>query len=131
MATYKSFEELKMWQSSRELNKNLFKILNDKDDRKFGFLINHLYKTGGSIMDNIAEGHGRQGNKEFILFLSYSSGSADEMRSQLHRALDFELITQEEFTILSKASVDVLSQITYFTNYLKKSDFKGNKFKRD
>ncbi len=82
-------------------------------------------------MDNIAEGHGRQGNKEFILFLSYSSGIADEMRSQLHRALDFELITQEEFTILSKASVDVLSQITYFTNYLKKSDFKGNKFKRD
>ena len=130
MATIKSFDELKMWQTSRVLNKNLFNVLADKDDRKYGFLINHLYKTGGSITDNIAEGHGRHGNKEFINFLSYTTGSCDEIRSQLNRAMDFELISPEDFGALNKEYIDVLSQISYFTNYLKKSDFKGNKFNR-
>ena len=130
MATIKSFDELKMWQTSRVLNKNLFNVLADKDDRKYGFFINHLYKTGRSIMDNITEGHGRQGNKEFINFLSYTTGSCDEIRSQLNRAMDFELISPEDFEALNKEYIDVLSQISYFTNYLKKSDFKGNKFNR-
>jgi four helix bundle protein len=129
MATYKSFEELKMWQSSRELNQVLFEVISGKDDKNFGFLINHLYKTGGSIMDNIAEGHGRQGNKEFINFLSYSTGSCTEIRSQFYRAMDFGLITQADFDKLSKISIDVLCQISYFTNYLKKSELKGNKFR--
>jgi hypothetical protein len=54
MATYSTFEELKVWQTSRALNMNLFKLLMDKDDRKFGFLINHIFKMAGSVMDNIA-----------------------------------------------------------------------------
>lgn len=79
MATYSTFEEIKVWQTSRALNKDLYQLLMEKDDRKFGFLINHIFKTAGSVMDNIAEGHGRKGTKEFILFLSYSSGSVDEL----------------------------------------------------
>jgi len=121
MATYSTFEELKVWQTSRTLNKNLFNLLMDKDDRKYGFLINHIFKTAGSVMDNIAEGHGRQGTKEYILFLSYSLGSADELRSQLYRAMDLEIISESDFEIIRKQCVDINSQLTYFTNYLKKN----------
>ncbi len=130
MATYTSFEQLKMWQTSRELNKKLYHLLIDKDDKKYGFLINHMYKTAGSIMDNIAEGHGRQGNKEFLNFLSYSRGSCDELKSQLYRAMDLEIISTSDFEKLNKDCTSILSQLTYFTNYLKKSDHKGNKFIR-
>ena len=120
MATIKSFDELKMWQTSRVLNKNLFNVLADKDDRKYSFLINHLCKAGRSIMDNIAEGHGRHGNKEFINFLSYTTGSCDEIRSQLNRAMDFELISPEDFEELNKECIDVLSKISYFTKLFEK-----------
>ena len=130
MATYSTFEELKVWQSSRTLNKNLSNLLMDKDDRKFGFLINHIFKTAGSVMDNIAEGHGRQGTKEYILFLSYSLGSADELRPQLYRAMDLEIISESDFETIRKQCVDINSQLTYFTNYLKQTEHKGNKFKR-
>ena len=69
MATLSRFEDLKIWQESRLLNKCLFDLLLVQDDRKYGFLINHIFKTSGSIMDNIAEGFEREGNKEFIQFL--------------------------------------------------------------
>ena len=88
MASYKNFEDLDVWQKSRELNLKLFNLLSTHTDFKNGFLVNHIYKTSGSIMDNIAEGFERGGNKEFIQFLYYSKGSAGELRSHIYRAFD-------------------------------------------
>jgi len=129
MATLSRFEDLKIWQENRILNQCLFNLLLNLDDRKFGFLINHIFKTSGSIMDNIAEGFEREGNREFIQFLSISKGSAGELRSQFYRALDLKLITQEEFNSLTPQLISISNQISLFIKYLKNSQFKGNKFK--
>jgi four helix bundle protein len=129
MATLSRFEDLKIWQESRLLNKCLFDLLLVQDDRKYGFLINHIFKTSGSIMDNIAEGFEREGNKEFIQFLSIAKGSAGELRSQIYRAMDLKLILEKDFNQLQSQLLSISSQISLFINYLKKSEFKGNKFK--
>jgi four helix bundle protein len=129
MATLNRFEDLKIWQDARRFNKNLFNVLLLVDDMKFGFLKNHLFKTSGSIMDNIAEGFEREGNKEFIQFLYYSKGSAGEIRSQLYRAFDLNLISEENFNDLSKQLLNISSQLSLFIKYLKNSEFKGAKFK--
>jgi four helix bundle protein len=129
MATLNRFEDLKIWQNARRFNKNLFNVLLLVDDMKFGFLKNHLFKSSGSIMDNIAEGFEREGNKEFIQFLYYSKGSAGEIRSQLYRAFDLNLISEENFNDLSKQLLNISSQLSLFIKYLKNSEFKGAKFK--
>lgn len=106
----------------------LFEILKDKEEVNFGFLKNHMFKTAGSIMDNIAEGAERSGNKEFIHFLSISKGSSGELISQLYRAMDVGLISEQEFDTCETLLIDISSQLANFMRYLKKSNNRGFKF---
>jgi len=130
MATYNTFEDLQIWQKARVFNKQLYSTFRGIDDRSNGFLKNHILKTSGSIMDNIAEGFERGGNKEFIQFLYYSKGSVGEIRSQLYRAFDNELIDENNLQALNKLLDPINIELAYFITYLKKSEFRGNKFKR-
>ena len=129
MATYNSFEDLQICQKARIFNKQLYSTFRKIDEKSNGFLKNHILKTSGSIMDNIAEGFEREGNKEFIQFLYYSKGSVGEIRSQLYRAFDNELIDEDNLQLLNKLLKTINIELTYFISYLKKSEFRGNKFK--
>ncbi|MCE2712423.1 MAG: four helix bundle protein [Cryomorphaceae bacterium] len=129
MGTLNRFEDLKVWKDARILNKELFSIFLNKDTNKYGFLGNHIFKTSGSIMNNIAEGFEREGNKEFIQFLAIAKGSSGELRSQLYRALDLGLIIETDHATILDRLTHISAQINLFISYLKKSEFKGNKFK--
>lgn len=94
-------------------------------------LRNQMEGGSGSIMDNIAEGFDRDGNKEFINFLSFSKGSTSELKSQTYRAYDKKLITEEQFNKLINMCELEKNKIGAFMYCLKKSEIKGQKFKRD
>jgi len=99
MATIKRFEDLEVWQLARELNKRISPILDKLNETKNFDLKSQLDRSAGSVMDNISEGFERDGNREFIQFLAISKGSLGEVRSQLYRVLDRDIIdvkTHEE-----------------------------------
>ena len=77
--------------------------------------------SSGSVMDNIAEGFGRGGNKEFITFLSYSRGSCCETKAQLQRCFDRNHINEITFLELNTNAQIIIDQISKFMNYLKAS----------
>ena len=51
-------------------------------------------------MANIAEGFGRNSDKEFANFLNIAHGSAYEVQSHLYVALDLNYVTREKFETL-------------------------------
>ena len=129
MATIERFEEIISWKEARKLNKQVGNLINDGRFNHNYRLINQIEGSAGSIMDNIAEGFERGGNKEFIQFLYIAKGSCGELRSQLYRSSDRNYIELQEFDNLSVHAMQVSSLIQKFINYLEESDTKGVKYK--
>ena len=129
MATIERFEQIISWQEARLLNNKVGQLIDTGRLKKNFRLIGQIEGSAGSIMDNIAEGFERGGNKEFIQFLYVSKGSCGELRSQLYRALDRNYITQKEFDELSIHAMKISSLIQKFIDYLENSATKGIKYK--
>ena len=129
MATINNFEDLEIWKLAREICQDVYKIINyPKFSKDFG-LVRQINDSSGSVMDNIAEGFEREGNKEFGQFLFISKGSCGECRSQLIRAFDRQYISEEEFKTIYNKLADESIKIKNFMNYLKNSNMKGNKYR--
>ena len=129
MPTWKTFEEIECWQLARNFCKEIFKIMQYKGLNTDYALKDQINRSSGSIMDNISEGFGRGGTKEFINFLSIAKGSANESSSQLYRILDRKYIPESEHKILQKKTLELINKIGGLITYLKKSNYKGTKFK--
>ncbi len=128
--TVNNIEDLVTWQLARELNKDIYVNTNTPEFFKDYRFCAQIRAAVGSIMDNIAEGFEREGNKEFIQFLYIAKGSCGEVKSQLYRASDVGYITNERFSELLSKTKDVKEKITSLIRYLKQSDLKGKKYKQ-
>lgn len=127
---YKCFEDLPIWQLARKQHQEVVVLTAEVGFSKDFRLRDQIRAAAGSVMDNIAEGFGRAGNKEFINFLTIARGSNDETRSQGYQALDRGYISQENLNTFVENSKQLSDQLTAFIQYLQNSDYKGTKFKR-
>lgn len=127
MARIERFEDLRIWQNARSICKEVFVLLNSTQNVSYS-LRNQMERSSGSIMDNIAEGFERNGNKEFVNFLSIAKASCGELRSQLYRLQDFHPETTKRATELREITIEEGKGIQGLISHLKKSEYKGSKF---
>ena len=128
MAKIEKFEDLEILNKSREICIDIETLFETTNLGKRFSIRDQMDRSSGSIMDNIAEGFERNGNREFVNFLSFSKGSCGELKSQLYRALDKKLISQNEFENLAVKIELVKNKIGAFMKYLNSTEIKGLKF---
>ncbi|MEY4892140.1 MAG: hypothetical protein RIQ34_752 [Bacteroidota bacterium] len=128
MATINGVEDLKVWVRARELAALVFKLSKLKAFSSDWELRSQINAAAGSVMDNIAEGFGRRGNREFISFLSIASGSLAEVRSQILRANDRAYISSVSLEETLELINLISKMISGLIRYLKQTDQRGQKF---
>ena len=129
MSTVRDFEELAIFQKARELSKKIYPVTNREGFSSDYRFVQQIRAAAGSIMDNIAEGFERAGNKELLNFLYIAKGSCGEVRSQLIRANDVGYLSPEEYKNLYTECRKLSASIMNFIKEVHASEYTGAKFK--
>ena len=122
MATIERFEDIQAWQKAREVASSIYKLCKQGELAKDFGLKDQIRRSAVSVQSNIAEGFGREGNKEFIYFLRIAKGSSCEFRSQRYNLLDADYIEEPIFKDLYSRSEETQRLIGGFINYLNKAN---------
>jgi four helix bundle protein len=90
----KTFEDLWIWQQSRQLVKNVYRDFGDATaaGKDFGFR-GQIQRAAVSLMNNIAEGFERGTSVDFARFLDMAKGSCGEVRGMYYIAEDLEYVS--------------------------------------
>ena len=108
-----NYKEFKVWQKGRSLVKDIYHLTNGfPDSEKFG-LISQLRRCVISICSNIAEGSGRNTEKEFLNFLKISRGSSFELESLLTLSSDLLYISDEDFEVFDKKISEIQKNVIW------------------
>jgi four helix bundle protein len=96
MPENKSYTQLEVWKKSRELVKDVYLLTQGFPKEELYSLTNQIRRAIVSIPSNIAEGIGRNSNKETVQYLHFAKGSMYEVETQLYLAYDLRYIKLEQ-----------------------------------
>ena len=86
----RDFRELLVWQKAHRLTLDVYRTTKTfPTEERYG-LTAQLRRSVASVPTNIAEGCGRDGQRDFTRFLSIAAGSASEVEYHLMLARDLE-----------------------------------------
>ena len=117
-----NYTELDVWKSSRELVKNVYLLSDLFPKEELYALTNQVKRCSISIPSNIAEGLGRQSNKETIHFLYISRGSLFELETQLYLAFDLNYISKAQLETILTQVTSCKKLLNGFINYFKSKE---------
>ncbi len=93
----KSYQDLEVWQLGMEIAEITYQLTRHfPPDEIYGLRI-QMRKASVSIPSNIAEGHERDGTKEYLHFISIARGSLGELHTQYLLSVRLGYIKQEDF----------------------------------
>ncbi len=101
------FTKLLVWQKAHNLTISIYKLTSQMpSEEKFG-LISQIRRAYISIESNLAEGFGRDSDKDFARFVDISMGSSFELRCQLLIARDLGYINLSKYQLLESDILEV------------------------
>jgi four helix bundle protein len=114
------YKNLNIWKRSVELASKVYQITQEfPKEEKYG-LVSQIRRSVVSISSNIAEGAGRNTDKDFIRFLSIAYGSSYELETQIIIATNLNYISSSNSEELCNEINEIQKMIYTFSNRLKK-----------
>lgn len=115
-----NYKELIIWQKSMDLVVKVYKTTASfPNEEKYG-LVNQMQRCAVSIPSNIAEGAGRNSDKEFRNFLGIANGSINELSTQLELSVRIGYIKEsgksEILSLISEIQKITITLIKKFSN---------------
>lgn len=100
----KSFTDLRAWQQAHRLAITIYKLTDNFPQSEQFSLTSQLRRAATSVSSNIAEGFGRDSQKNKEHFYVMASGSLYEVKSQLLLAKDLGYIDDIAFNDVSNTA---------------------------
>ncbi len=95
---WKHYKDLIVWQKSMDLVEEVYALTKRLPVDERYALTDQIRRAVVSVPSNVAEGHGRQTDKEFRQFLSIAKGSVCEVETQLLICVRLKYLTEEQIT---------------------------------
>ncbi len=115
MTTIKNFEDLDLWEASRELVNLIYKDFAKCKDYVFK---NQITAAGISIMNNISEGFCPKSDAEFRQFINISKGSAGEVKNMYYIAEDQNYLNNNTASDRRTRCQKLMNSLGGFMKYL-------------
>ena len=112
------FEDLDCWKASRILAKTIFQVCENGNLAKDWDTRSQLRRAAVSIMNNIAEGHGRFSDADNVRFLDMAKASGNEVKSMLYLLEDIGYCTPETMLTLHKLTDDAVNLTGGYLRYI-------------
>jgi four helix bundle protein len=119
LKTY-SFENLLVWQKSRVLAKEIYKLTSTFPKEELFGITSQMRRCSISIPSNLAEGSSRRTNKDKARFTEIAFGSGLELLNQLIIALDLNYIEESKYLEIRIK----LQEVTFLLDALQKAQLK-------
>lgn len=119
MTTFR-FREFKVYKDARAFRQLVRKILKKFPSNEKFILKDQINRSCLSIILNIAEGSAKKSDKDFSRFLGMAIASVSETVAGFDLAMDDELISQQEFSLVVTEAESIAKQLGGFMKSLQK-----------
>ena len=115
----KTHKDLEAWKNAINLVVKVYKLTESFPKHEMYGLTNQIRRAAVSIPSNIAEGAGRNHDKEFIQFLYVTMGSLSELETQLIISEKLSYISNESLENILQDMTVIRSQAAGLIKYMK------------
>lgn len=116
----RTFRDLLIWQKSMALVTKTYQYTKQFPREEVFGLTSQIRRCSVSIPSNIAEGYGRQSNKEFSRFLNIAISSLFEFQTQIEISKNVLYLTENEFNKLYQDSRELEAMMVSFAKKISK-----------
>ena len=107
-----SFEGLEVYQAARVLVSDVYRLQQKFPKTEIYALGDQIRRSASSVTSNIAEGSGRNSNKEKVHFIEIAYGSLMEAFSQLQIAQDLGYLTAKDIDTIRPQFISVAKMLS-------------------